>query len=109
MSRYPTTAELAAFRRDVERSTRGGLRVAIFDDVMSRPAGAIDYERRAGIGHPGSALDRALYTDARRESSALRSRAYRAAFGRVATDAAAWPGNIATTADIAAHQAFEPR
>lgn len=77
MSHYPSTQELAAFRRSLDPAMR---------HTESGPVGAYPHELHDGIGYRdddwlgGSAAPVGFrYTFARREASALRSRAYWAA------------------------------
>lgn len=101
MSHYPTSAELATFRRSIElaanRSPRlpdGGLRLAIFGphhDSENPGGAAYTYELRDGIGYRIERLPSPAWhqdplasraTLARREAAAMRSRAFaRSAFG----------------------------
>ena len=70
MSAYPTSAQLAAFRRAIH---------CVSDELMPMHpdhGGAWPHEIRDGIGYPGWALDAHLSADARREASAMRSRAF---------------------------------
>lgn len=101
MSHYPTTAELAAFRRDEARITFGTLDPNEYDpstlayrvlDSVTRSLypGAWPDERRDGIGlgpEPWDGAEDRWGSNVRREASALRSRASARIFG----DGVTWP------------------
>lgn len=90
MSHHPTTAELAAFRRDEARITFGTLDPNEYDpstlayrvlDSVTRSLypGAWPDERRDGIGlgpEPWDGAEDRWGSNVRREASALRSRAW---------------------------------
>lgn len=90
MSHHPTTAELAAFRRDEARITFGTLDPNEYDpstlayrvlDSVTRSLypGAWPDERRDGIGlgpEPWDGAEDRWGSNVRREASALRSRAF---------------------------------
>lgn len=99
----PTTAELRLFRQRTGVQHDGGYRCATF----WHPKGAHDYERRDGIGwmsagiwRPLPVASRAFYANARREASAMRSRAFEAMAQDYATDGLAlmdaerWPDDL---------------
>ena len=113
----PNADELAAFRRAI-RPDLDDIHPEASPDMAAHHgiAAAWESERREGIGYRQTEGQTWAYrtwsdnpTIARREASAIRSRAYLRAFGRVAADAADWRPAIATTADAATHRTFEPR
>ncbi len=103
---HPTSAELAAFR-----GWSGYCRTCGPLHHMDYPA--TRWERAYGTvretGQRDHDSDPARHSLARREASAMRSRAYLRAFGRIIHDAPDWTRHAWTDDGAADHRAFEPR
>lgn len=113
---YPTSADLARFRRAYRLAPHDPASVP--GDALRYHAsppgweadtgGAWPHERKRGIGYPGATLDAHLNADARREASALRSRAYDHAAILAASDPDTYDAHMAGLDTFAPWPDHEP-